>query len=57
MEVAGWREAIVAAGEHIMRHGGELCFRVVVRGNERLPSISVFPENYIKCKTEILLSD
>ena len=57
METVEWQKELITAGEYIMKQGGELHFRVTKRGRERIPTISIFPDNYIRCKTETLITD
>lgn len=54
MEVR-WEEELIRQAKLIMIQGGELHFRVIKRQRERIPDIRVYPENYIKCKSEILV--
>ena len=49
------REEVIRRVDEIMIKGGELKVIVEKRGNERLPTIFVYPDNKIVCKTETLL--
>ena len=54
MEGVGWREELLRQAEKIMVRGGELNFKVIPRGRERIPEIRCYPENYVRCRTETL---
>lgn len=49
-----WREELLRQAQEIMIKGGELNFKVLRRGNERIPEIYSYPENKVRCKTEVL---
>jgi hypothetical protein len=49
-----WTEELLRQAQEIMIKGGELTFKVIRRGNERIPEIYSYPENRVKCKTETL---
>lgn len=49
-----WREELLRQAQEIMIKGGELHFKVIVRGKERLPEIHTYPHNFLKCNTEVL---
>jgi hypothetical protein len=49
-----WSEELMRQAQEIMIKGGELHFKVIKRGNERLPEIRAFPDNFLKCDTEVL---
>jgi hypothetical protein len=53
MEIA-WKEELLRQAQEVMIKGGELRFLVLRRKNERIPEIYSYPENKIRCKTEIL---
>lgn len=53
MEGVRWQEELLKQAEKIMIQGGELHFKVIVRQQERIPEIRPYPDNYIRCKTEI----
>lgn len=47
-----WNEELLRQAKDIMVKGGELKFKVIRRGNERIPEIYSYPENKIRCTTE-----
>ena len=49
-----WQEELLRQAKEIIIKGGELHFKVIVRGKERLPEIHSYPHNYLKCNIEIL---
>lgn len=53
MEI-NWRDELLRQAQGIMIKGGELKFKVIVRGKERLPEIHSYPQNFLKCNTEVL---
>ena len=53
MEI-NWQEELIRQAQGIMIKGGELTFKVIRRNNERIPEIYSYPENRVKCKTEVL---
>ena len=57
MEGVKWQEELLKQAEKIMIQGGQLHFIVIKRQRERIPEIRIFPENFIKCKTETLVID
>lgn len=53
MEI-NWSDELMRQAQEIMIKGGELRFKVIVRGKDRLPEINSYPGNFIRCKTETL---
>ena len=53
MEI-NWEQELCRQAKEIMVKGGELHFKVIVRGKERLPEIRSYPNNFLKCDTEVL---
>lgn len=49
-----WEQELIRQAQEVMIKGGELHFKVIVRGKERLPEIHSYPQNYLKCNTETL---
>jgi len=49
-----WTEELLRQAKEIMIKGGELKFKVIRRNNERIPEIYSYPENRVKCNTEVL---
>lgn len=52
--MADWRDTLTLKSEEIVVSGGELRFVVIKRGNERIPEIYSYPDNKIRCETEVL---
>jgi hypothetical protein len=49
-----WSDELLRQAQEIMIKGGELHFKVIRRGNERLSEIHTYPTNFVKCNTEVL---
>lgn len=49
-----WSEELMRQATEVMIKGGELHFRVIKRGLERIPEILIYPDNRVLCDKETL---
>lgn len=55
--MADWKTEFWKAGKEILLKGGQITVNVSKRGQQRIIIIQKFPENYVRCDEETVITD
>ncbi len=55
--MANYKDELWKAMKLVLHKGGELRVNVSKRGSQRIVIIQTFPENYIRCDEETIITD